>query len=40
MLKFGEQIPLLAYNEVKKMQKVQKYTENMEDSSNINSFGL
>lgn len=31
MFKFGEQIPLLAYNEVKKMQKVQKYTENMED---------
>lgn len=40
MLKFGEQIPLLACKEVKKIQKVDEYRENMEDASNINSFGL
>lgn len=40
MLKFGEQIPLLACKEVKKMQKVQEYTKNTEDASNRNSFGL
>lgn len=40
MLKFGEQVPLLAYKEVKKVQKAQGYTKNMEDASNINSFGL